>query len=118
MDSGTMDMEAYAELKAILGDTLKEVILMYLETMPEMLDALNAQIQNKDANQVFEIAHRIKSSSSSIGAMGVANAAEIIEQTGREGSTEMTSTHLEELKQRYDDTTPFLSHEIRASQTD
>ena len=105
-------MVAYAELKTILGDTLNEVIEMYLESMPEMLDNLSAQIQNKDANQVFEIAHKIKSSSSSIAAMGVANCAEIIEQIGRNGSTDNTQSTLEELKTMYEELTPFLSNEI------
>ena len=114
MDSGIMDMAAYAELKEILGDTLKEVIRMYLDTMPEMLTTLDTQIQNKDANQVFETAHRIKSSSSSIAAMGIANLAEIIEQISRQGSTESTEAPLEKLKSVYAELTPFLSSETNA----
>lgn len=114
MDNVSMDMAAYAELKTILGDTLKEVIKVYLETMPEMLDALGEKIQSDDANQVFEISHRIKSASSSIAVMGIANAAEIIEQISRQGSTENTQAALEEMKTLYTDLMPFLSAEINA----
>lgn len=112
MDSQTMDMEAYTELKSIMGDTLNEVIQLYLNSMPEMLDSLGAQIQNKDANQVFEIAHRIKSSSSSIGATGLAETAQSIELIGRRGSTENTLSGLDELKRQYAEIQPFLSSEI------
>ena len=111
MDSGIMDMAAYAELKSILGDTLNEVVRMYLQSMPEMLVSLGEQIDNNDANQVFEIAHRIKSSSSSIGALGIANTAEIIEQAGRAGSTENTQASLEILKKQYEEIQPFLTSE-------
>ena len=114
MDSRIMDETAYAELKEILGDTLNQVIQMYLDSMPEMLKALDTQIQNKDANQVFEISHRIKSSSSSIAAMGIADLAGNIEQISREGSTENTEAPLEELKTLYTELTPFLSNEINA----
>ena len=114
MDSGIMDMEAYAELKSILGDTLNEVIRMYLQSMPEMLTSLGAQIENENADQVFEISHRIKSSSSSIGALGIANTAEVIEQTSRAGSTENTQTSLEILKKQYEEIQPFLTSESNA----
>ena len=107
-----MDMTAYAELQTVLGDTLNEVIKMYLQTMPEMLDSLGEQIQDNDANQVFEIAHRIKSSSSSIAAMGIANSAEIIEQAGRNGSTENTRPTFEALRATYEELVPFLTTEI------
>lgn len=112
MDSQVLDMDAYTELKSIMGDTLNEVIQLYLKTMPELLDTLNTQIQNKDANQVFEIAHRIKSSSGSIGATGLAKTAQIIEQIGKQGSTDNTLLSLEELKRQYAEIQPFLSGEI------
>ena len=114
MDSGIMDMAAYAELKSILGDTLNEVIRMYLQSTPEMIESLGEQIENENADQVFEISHRIKSSSSSIGALGIANTAEVIEQTSRAGSTENTQASLEILKKQYEEVQPFLTSESNA----
>ena len=112
MDTPTLDMQAYAELKSIMGDTLNEVIKMFLDNMPELIVALDTHIQNDAAAQVFETAHRIKSSCGSIGATGLAESAEIIELTGREGSTENTASQLEVLKAQYLEIKPFLESEL------
>lgn len=114
MDSQILDMDAYAELKSIMGDTINEVIVMYLSRMPELLDSLGTQIQNRNANEVFEIAHQIKSSSGSIGATGIADTAATIEQSGREGSTENTLSGLEKLKRQYEEIRSFLSAELNS----
>ena len=105
-------MAAYAELKEMMGSTMNEIIKMYLESMPELIGSLELQIQDENASQVFEIAHRIKSSSSSIGATGIAETAQNIELVGRQGSTENTLPDLEQLKQQYQAITPFLSNEL------
>ena len=112
MDTTTLDMQVYAELKSIMGDTLNEVIKMFLENIPELIIALDTHIQNNEASQVFETAHRIKSSCGSIGAVGLAETAETIELTGREGSTENTATQLEVLKSQYREIKPFLESEL------
>ena len=112
MDNQNIDVDAYVELKSIMGDTLNEVIQMYLDSMPEMLESLDTQIQNNNAEQVFELAHRIKSSCSSIGATSLANTAEIIEQIGRQGSTENTASSLDVLRKQFNDIADFLSAEL------
>lgn len=113
MDKPILDIDAFTELKSIMGNSLNEVIKMYLSRMPKMLDTLDAQIQNKDANGVFEIAHQIKSSSGSIGATGIADTAAVIEQASRDGSTENTQSGLEKLRRQYEEVQPFFTGELK-----
>jgi len=112
MTAPAMDMVAYAELKEIMEEVLDEIIEAYLETIPGMLETLQTQIQNKNTDQVFEIAHLIKSSSSSIGAVGMAKTAEIIELAGREGTIDNIAPHMEELKLQYKEVESFLTAEL------
>lgn len=114
METPTLDMQAYAELKSVMGDTLNEVIKMFLSNMPDLIVTLDTEISNDNAPQVFETAHRIKSSCSSIGATGIAETAQHIELIGREGSTENTAAHLEVLKNQYIEIKPFLENELIA----
>ena len=55
----------------------------------------------------------MKSSSSSIGALGLANTAEQIELIGRAGSTEGTVELLEQLKGMYADAEVLLREELK-----
>ena len=66
--SDAMDMSAYNELKNIMGEILDDLIQTFLDTVPEQIGLLQAAIEAGDCDQVFAVAHRIKSSSSSIGA--------------------------------------------------
>ena len=113
METPTLDMQAYAELKSIMGDTFIELITMFLQNIPELLVTLDTEIKNVNALQVFEIAHRIKSSCGSIGASGIAETAQIIELIGRDGSTENTASHLKVLNQQYTEIKPFLENELK-----
>lgn len=113
MTNPVMDMTAYVELKSIMGEVLNEVIKAYLETTPNMLETLQTEIQNKNANQIFEIAHRLKSSSSSIGAMGLAETAEIIELAGRDEAIDNTASNMEVLKRQYQELETFLTGELQ-----
>ena len=54
--------------------------------MPEMLASLETEIQNDNAAQTFEIAHRIKSSSSSIGRLPDADRDQRPDQRAQTGS--------------------------------
>ena len=77
MSQTAMDAAAFTEMKELMGDTFKEVVIMCLQSLPEQSDLLETAISNDDAEQVFNIAHRLKSSCGSIGAFGLAEKAEM-----------------------------------------
>ena len=86
MQQPAMDTQAFAAMKDLMGDSFQDIIALTLSSLPEQLSLLEQAIDAKDAEQIFNVAHRIKSSSSTIGALGLAASAEAIELIGRSGS--------------------------------
>lgn len=107
-----MDMRAYTEVKNIMGDVLKELIETFVDYMPTQLVDLQKAIDNKDASLVFGIAHRIKSSCNSLGALGPAETAETIELIGRANTTDKASQHFSDLATQIDKAVEFLKKEL------
>ena len=106
-------IEALDELRSLMGDSLDEVLQTFIDFVPSQIDELGKAITNVDAESVFNIAHRMKSSSSSIGALGLAHMAEQIELIGRSGSTEGTAELLEKLRGLYADAETLLREELK-----
>ena len=107
-----MDMRAYAEVKSIMGEVLKELIETFVDYMPTQLDDLKKAIDNKDASLIFGIAHRIKSSCNSLGALGPAETAQMIEQLGRDNTIESADEHFTELTLQVNKAIEFLNKEL------
>ena len=108
-----INMEALDELRSLMGDSLHDVLQTFIDFVPEQINELDKAISNVDAEKVFNLAHRMKSSSSSIGALGLAHTAEQIELIGRAGSTEGTGELLEKLKGLYADAEVLLLEELK-----
>jgi HPt (histidine-containing phosphotransfer) domain-containing protein len=98
MQQTAMDASAFSEMKELMGDTFKEVLNLCIETLPEQLSAIEDAIENKNAESLFNISHKMKSSSGSIGAFGLAEKAEAIELIGREGSTQVPEQAISDLR--------------------
>lgn len=112
MSQAAMDAGAFAEMKEMMGDTFTEVIAMCLESLPEQTSLLKSAITNDDAEQIFNVAHRIKSSCGSIGAFGLAEKAETIELIGRQGSTQGASEAFTELQSSLEEVLSVLKNEL------
>ena len=111
MPQAALDPNAFAEMKELMGDTFNDIIAMCLQTLPEQNDLLALAIDNEDAEQTFNISHRLKSSCSSIGAFGLAEKAEVIERISRDGSTQGTSTAYSELQTALQEVLSHLQNE-------
>ena len=112
MSQTAMNAAAFTEMKELMGDAFKDVVNMCLQTLPEQSDLLEAAISDDDAEQVFNIAHRLKSSCGSIGAFGLAEKAELIEQIGRQGSTQGADQAFSELQSSLEEVLSILEQEI------
>ena len=112
MSQTAMDAGAFAEMKELMGDAFKDIIKMSLQSLPELTNQLEIAISNDNAEQVFTIAHRIKSSCGSIGAFGLAEKAESIELIGRQGSTQGTSEAFTEFQAFLEEVLCLLEKEI------
>ena len=98
MPQAALDPNAFAEMKEMMGDTFTDIVSMCLQSLPEQNAELALAITNDDAEQTFNIAHRLKSSCSSIGAFGLAERIEVIERIGRDGSTQGADVAYTELQ--------------------
>ena len=105
--------EALEELRSLMGDSLDEVLQTYIDYIPGQIDELSQAVLTDDAESVFNLAHKMKSSSSSIGALGLAQVAEQIELIGRAGSTRGTAELLEKLKGMYLDAEALLRNQLQ-----
>ena len=112
MSQTAMDAAAFTEMKELMGDSFTDVVSMCLQNLPEQSNQLEAAISNDDAEQVFNIAHRLKSSCGSIGAFGLAEKAETIELIGRDGSTQGASQAFTELQSSLAEVLAVLKKEI------
>jgi len=108
-----INSEALDELRSLMGESLNEVLQTFLDFVPDQINELSTAVFNDDADGVFNLAHKMKSSSSSIGALGLAHTAEQIELIGRAGSTEGAAELLEQLKGMYSDAEALLREELR-----
>jgi HPt (histidine-containing phosphotransfer) domain-containing protein len=108
-----INAEALDELRSLMGESLDEVLQTFIDYVPEQINELSKAVINNDADSVFNLAHKMKSSSSSIGALGLAHTAEQIELIGRAGSTEGAAELLEQLKGLYSDAEDLLLEELK-----
>ena len=107
-----LNMDALAELRELMGDGLNDVIRTFIDYMPEQVDSLSSAINAKDADTVFNVAHKMKSSCGSIGATGLAQLAEEIEMIGRSGTTENTPVLFEKFRDLYSEVDAQLKAEL------
>lgn len=118
MSQAPLDLNAYAEMKDIMEEVLPELLKTFLEYMPEQLNDLNQAIDNNNADLLFGIAHRMKSSSNSLGALGLAKTCESIEMLGRTGSTEDASGLSAQLKEQLGEVLEFFEEELKGLSQD
>ena len=107
-----LNIEALNELRNLMGDALNEVLQTFVDYVPGQIDELSQAVSNDDAYGVFNLAHKMKSSSSSIGADGLAAVAEQLEVIGRSGTTEGTPELLAKLKHLYSDAESLVRKEL------
>ncbi len=112
MSQPAMDAGAFTEMKELMGDAFKDVISMCLQSLPEQTSQLEVAIAENNAAEIFNIAHRMKSSCGSIGAFGLAEKAETIELIGRDGSVNGASEALTELQASLDEVLIVLKKEL------
>lgn len=112
MSQTAVDAAAFAEMKELMGDALNDVITLFLQSLPEQLSAIEDAIDNNDAESLFNVSHKLKSSCGSIGAFGLAKKAETVEIIGRNGSTQVSDQVLNELRDATRQVITFLNIEI------
>ncbi len=114
MSQTAMDAGAFAEMKELMGSSFIEIITMCLQNLPEQLIQVDAAIKSQDADALFNVTHKMKSSCGSIGAFGLAEKIEVIELIGREGTTEVPDQAYDELRSFASQVISILTDELTA----
>ena len=112
MSQPALDVNAFAEMKELMGDTFKDIISLCLQSLPEQLTDIESAIKNQNAETLFNVSHKMKSTSGSIGAFGLAEKAEAIEIISRDGSTDIPELTIGDLRDATGQVLSILKIEI------
>ena len=111
---GVLDDELIEELREDMEDEFGEVIESFLDEVPGWLAKLTQALADSNAEQLFQTAHSLKSSSGYMGAPVMQQLAAQLERMGRGGSVEGCEPFLAELMEEYKAVEPRL-RELAAS---
>ncbi len=78
-----LDEEIIVELREVMEEEFADLLQNFLNDLPLQLDLLQAVIAKGDADQLYQIAHKLKSSCGSMGALRLAELVRRLEQAGR-----------------------------------
>ncbi|MBH1432077.1 response regulator [Stenotrophomonas maltophilia] len=81
-----LDRDVLDELHAVIGDSAIQIITVFLEDAPAMVQQLQQAAQNSDEPRLQAVAHSLKSSSANVGALSLSAVAQRIEHEARSGS--------------------------------
>ena len=89
-------MERYHELLALMDgnqELLQELIDVFLEDAPQLMDLVRKALGDCDAGAVYRAAHTLKGSAGNFGAPAVVGLALGLEADAREGDLEAAAVH-------------------------
>ena len=84
-----LDEEQLAYQRETLGHVFSTLVETYLAQTPGLLAELDEAVSEEDAEQLWGLAHRLKSSSAQVGALQFSELAKVLEQAGRAGRVDV-----------------------------
>jgi len=104
--SSPLDPEAFAAIESLdrlgSGGLLRRAVAAYLRTAPEMLASIREATSLGDAASVGRACHSLKSSSTHVGALGLANLCRTLEEACRAGTAVPTDPPVTALETEFD----------------
>lgn len=86
MPKPVLDRDVLDELHAVIGDAATQIVAVFLEDAPVMVQQLQLAALNGDEPRLQAVAHSLKSSSANVGALSLSAIAQRIEYEARSGS--------------------------------
>lgn len=115
LKSTKIDAKTLQSLRDIVkGDNVAfaELIECYLTETTKLLQAISTAIANQHTEGIWKIAHQLKSSSASVGAMSLAQLCKVLEAQGRSSKLENSLELLTPLYQEYEQVKTALKKEV------
>ncbi|MEH2052220.1 PAS domain S-box protein [Nostoc sp.] len=98
----------------VRGDRLvfAQLIECYLTETPRLVEDINTAIINQDTETLWKTAHKLKSSSASVGAIALAQLCKVLEAQGRSSKLENILELFSQLYQEYEQVKTALQKEL------
>ncbi|AFY66132.1 response regulator [Geitlerinema sp. PCC 7407] len=110
-----LNAQALQSLRDMLGGdeaALAELLRYYLTDAPKMVQEIQAAIAESQARQLQEAAHRLKSSSASLGATALAQLCRTLETQGKDNCLQASAPVAEALVQEFERVIAALHEEV------
>lgn len=91
-----IDDETLAELQDIMEDGFADLVNRFLDDLPVQLEYLRCAVQEKAADDIYRVAHKLKTSCGNLGAMRLTEWVQQLEQAGRLNTLNDVAEMLEE----------------------
>ena len=78
-----LDAEIIAELREVMEDEFGNLIAAFLDDLPLQLKQLQVAVAAQDAENIYQTAHKLKSSCGNLGALRLMELFRRLEQAGR-----------------------------------
>jgi two-component system, sensor histidine kinase and response regulator len=92
-------------------DIVGKVVNMYLSEASKLIEALDEAVQSRDVQEVYRVAHKLKSSSANVGALNLASLLRDAEAMGRQGSMKAAPDTFSKIRLEYEAGTRALQSE-------
>ncbi len=97
-ENNVIDRPTFDELIQMVGDDfIGELIDTFLDDAPQLMNALQSSLANKDVDVFRRSAHSLKSNAASFGANAFSNKARELETLGREEKLDQVGDKLDDL---------------------
>ncbi len=93
-----LDDEVIAELREVMEDEFVDLIDSFLKELPGQLNLLQAAVTGKSADDVYRIAHKLKSSCGTIGALRLTDGVRQLELAGRQNTLDSAPELLDRIR--------------------
>jgi CheY-like chemotaxis protein/HPt (histidine-containing phosphotransfer) domain-containing protein len=100
IDEAALDAIRAMEQNGSPGLTAR-LIDVYLKSSPELVESMRHAVENEDAQTIERSAHSLKSSSATLGALGLAELCKQLETIGREAATSQAAEVFERLYKEF-----------------
>lgn len=107
-----LDAEVLTELREIMEDGFADLIRLFLHDAPLQFNRLQTAVAQGDANDLYQTAHKFKSTCGSIGAIRLAEIIRRLELAGRQSVLEGTVELLRHAQSTADETFRGLQTEL------
>lgn len=97
-----IDKETIAVLSEAMGDDFQDLVKTYIEDTDSILATLPSCVTSKNYSEVTRLAHSLKSSSASFGAMQVSALAKELEDNGASENLSSADQQISRLKEVFE----------------